>query len=114
MDASHSFGEDVNFIPDESPPRTSNRFRHRITPWDYALFICVAAAILGLTSLLIMVPGLHRDQCEANLTRLGLAFHEYEQAHGHFPAPALARSDGTPLLSWRVALLRRRHPALYQ
>jgi prepilin-type processing-associated H-X9-DG protein len=30
---------------------------------------------------------------------------KYQEAHGHFPAPALARRDGTPLLSWRVALL---------
>ena len=105
MDASHSFGEDVNFIPDESPLRTTNRFGRRITPWICVTLIGVVAAILALTGVLITTPALHRNQCEANLTRLGLAFHEYEQAHGHFPAPALVRSDGTPLLSWRVALL---------
>jgi Ca-activated chloride channel homolog len=105
MDASHWFGEDVNFIPDESSLRTSNRFGHRITPRVCVTLIGGVAAILALAGVLITAPALHRNQCEANLTRLGLAFHEYEQAHGHFPAPAIARSDGTPLLSWRVALL---------
>ena len=51
------------------------------------------------------VSALRKNQCEANLTRLGVAFQNYQQAHGHFPGPALVRKDGSPLLSWRVALL---------
>jgi prepilin-type processing-associated H-X9-DG protein len=46
-----------------------------------------------------------RAQCNAQLNRLGLAFHEYHDARGHFPSPALPRGDGTRLLSWRVELL---------
>ena len=39
------------------------------------------------------------------LKQIGLAFHNYEAANGHFPPPAILGPDGTPLLSWRVAIL---------
>jgi hypothetical protein len=39
------------------------------------------------------------------IKRLGVALNEYHEAHGHFPAPVVAGRDGSPLLSWRVALL---------
>ena len=39
------------------------------------------------------------------LTRIGLAMHKYHEIHGHFPAPAVVRDGGSPLLSWRVAIL---------
>jgi Protein of unknown function (DUF1559) len=105
MDASHSFGEDVYFIPDVSPARTSDWSRHGKVRWGVLVFFGFVAAIGLVPSVLVTARALRRDQCKANLTRLGLAFHEYEQAHGHFPAPALLRSDGTPLLSWRISLL---------
>jgi Ca-activated chloride channel homolog len=101
MDASHSIGEEVHFIPDEAPPRTGDRSRHRKALW-------VALAVFGIlatSGIVLTVQGSRSAQCEANLERLGRAFHEYHEVHGHFPAPALVRSDGTPLLSWRVALL---------
>ena len=31
--------------------------------------------------------------------------HNYREAHGRFPAPAIQGKDGKPLLSWRVAIL---------
>ncbi len=34
-----------------------------------------------------------------------LALHNYNQVAGRFPPAAIARADGTPLLSWRVAIL---------
>ncbi len=106
MDTSHSFSEDVHFIPDESPPRTSDRSRHRKARWVAVALIGVPAAILATQNIVLTtIQGSRRSHCEANLKRLGRAFHEYLEAHGHFPAPAIARSDGTPLLSWRVALL---------
>jgi RNA polymerase sigma factor (sigma-70 family) len=40
-----------------------------------------------------------------NLKAIGLALANYSEVHGHFPAPAIYGKDGTPLLSWRVALL---------
>ena len=46
-----------------------------------------------------------RTQCAGNLRRIGAALHEYHEAHGHFPAPAIVGAGGTKLLSWRVAIL---------
>jgi prepilin-type processing-associated H-X9-DG protein len=47
----------------------------------------------------------HRSRCISNLKQIGLAMHNYHSAHGCFPAAAIIGADGTPLLSWRVALL---------
>jgi prepilin-type processing-associated H-X9-DG protein len=46
-----------------------------------------------------------RMQCASQLRQVGLAMEGYHHDHGHFPAPAMAGRDGTPLLSWRVAIL---------
>ncbi|WP_158633624.1 sigma-70 family RNA polymerase sigma factor [Tautonia sociabilis] len=40
-----------------------------------------------------------------NLQRIALAMHIYAQEHGGRLPPAAIHKDGTPLLSWRVALL---------
>ncbi len=40
-----------------------------------------------------------------NLLRLGVAAHNYVATHQALPPPAIRGKDGTPLLSWRVALL---------
>jgi hypothetical protein len=39
------------------------------------------------------------------LKKLAAAFDAYHAEHGHYPPAATAAKDGTPLLSWRVALL---------
>jgi Protein of unknown function (DUF1559) len=46
-----------------------------------------------------------RKRNVTNLKRIGQAMHSYVDAHGHFPPAALTDSAGTPLLSWRVAIL---------
>ncbi len=42
---------------------------------------------------------------EIRLKKLGDAFDAYSVEHGHYPPAATFAKDGTPLLSWRVALL---------
>ncbi|VTT97500.1 Uncharacterized protein OS=Singulisphaera acidiphila (strain ATCC BAA-1392 / DSM 18658 / VKM B-2454 / MOB10) GN=Sinac_0934 PE=4 SV=1: SBP_bac_10 [Gemmataceae bacterium] len=42
---------------------------------------------------------------EARLKKLAAAFNAYHAEHGHYPPAAATAKDGTPLLSWRVALL---------
>jgi prepilin-type processing-associated H-X9-DG protein len=46
-----------------------------------------------------------RAQCTNNLKQIGLAMHNYHDANGALPKPAMADNDGKPLLSWRVAIL---------
>lgn len=46
-----------------------------------------------------------RQPALKQLGQLGMAIQNYHDANFKFPPPAILRSDGTPLLSWRVALL---------
>jgi Protein of unknown function (DUF1559) len=52
-------------------------------------------------------PGARRslERSAQNLRSLVIAMHAYREAHRTFPPPALCDEAGTPLLSWRVALL---------
>ena len=42
---------------------------------------------------------------EGRLKKLAAAFDAYHAEHGHYPPAFTAAKDGTPVLSWRVALL---------
>jgi hypothetical protein len=44
-------------------------------------------------------------QSKNNLKQLALALHNYDASNNRLPAAAVFGKDGTPLLSWRVALL---------
>jgi hypothetical protein len=46
-----------------------------------------------------------RTQSSNNLKQIGLAFHNFHDAYGAFPAAGGVGDDGKPMLSWRVALL---------
>jgi Protein of unknown function (DUF1559) len=43
--------------------------------------------------------------CKEHLKQIGVAIGAHMQDHDHLPAPAITAADGTPLLSWRVAIL---------
>ncbi len=56
-----------------------------------------------------------RMQSSNNSKQIQLAMHNYADTFRHFPAAAISADDGTPLLSWRVALLPYlEQAALYQ
>jgi hypothetical protein len=98
-------GEEILFIADEPMSRAPASRRWRVFRWLVAAGIAaVVVIVLGLGAVKAVRQS-WCDQCAGRLRRLGQAMHAYHEAHGHFPAPALARSDGSPLLSWRVALL---------
>jgi hypothetical protein len=46
-----------------------------------------------------------RPDKAATIQKIAAAFEKYKEKHGHYPAPAIYGPDGTPLLSWRVAIL---------
>lgn len=49
-------------------------------------------------------PRIRPEKAEA-LKKIAAAFEKYRATHGHYPPAAIYGKDGTPLLSWRVALL---------
>ncbi|APZ91950.1 DUF1559 domain-containing protein [Fuerstiella marisgermanici] len=77
----------------------------------------VVGAIGGWATLLVTIVGLtiatnegaheasRRTQCKNNLKQIALGFHNYHDAHKHFPAAA----GGDPPISWRVLLLSQIH-----
>jgi hypothetical protein len=46
-----------------------------------------------------------RSASKNNMKHLMLAFHNYHDTYGHFPARASYDANGKPLLSWRVHIL---------
>lgn len=46
-----------------------------------------------------------RAQSQNNMKQMMLAFHNYHDRYGHFPAQANYDNNGKPLLSWRVHIL---------
>jgi prepilin-type processing-associated H-X9-DG protein len=72
-----------------------------------------ACSLLGIPILLaLLLPAIQaareaarRAMCANQMKMIGLAWHNYESANGQLPPPAIKDKDGTPLLSWRVAIL---------
>ena len=46
-----------------------------------------------------------RPPCKDNLHSIGLALHNYHDAHGCFPPAYIADTNGRPMHSWRVLIL---------
>ena len=107
MDAVCSIADEIHFISDDAAPspRAWARALWRIVLWGMVAAFAGLPAVAISLSAIAMIRESQRKECQFNLRRLGLAFHEYHEAHNRFPAPAIASRDGRPLLSWRVALL---------
>ena len=78
----------------------------------YVLPVVAAVAIASVHALAGLPQGVQADRPEEdakksqdNLKKIVLAMFTYHKAHGHFPDSAIRDEKGSPLLSWRVALL---------
>ena len=99
-----AFGCFLCLIRLQSPSK--NDLEHKASGSQIAAAMaCVT--LLGLVIALLLPPvssaryATYRTQCKNNVKQLGLAFHNYADQHGQFPASA----NSDPPLSWRVAVL---------
>jgi hypothetical protein len=74
--------------------------------------LCLTSVALGVPCMILVYPVYQqvedaqaRSQLSDRMKQIGLAMHEYHDAHKRLPAHAIYSKDGQPLLSWRVALL---------
>jgi Protein of unknown function (DUF1559) len=115
MDTLTKLEEDILYIPDEQAGSRPVRRLWRALRW---VGVAGAVALVGWVTVMAIDRGVResrRTMCGNQIHELGLALLQYNEAHGRFPAPALAGRDGTKRLSWRVAILPQLgHQALYE
>jgi hypothetical protein len=105
MYTSTSLGEEILVIapgPTKEPRAAARRV---VVAWIAVGVVVALVTLFASLGVLRMQREWLFRQCSDQLKRLGRAMHAYNDAHGNFPAPAIFDADGTPLLSWRVALL---------
>jgi hypothetical protein len=89
----------------------ANQFERRPRWQKVASYSAIAAAFLGALTLLVLPVcayvqgGAARNKSHNNLKQIALTIHNYAEANGHLAPAAIRAKDGTPLLSWRVAIL---------
>jgi hypothetical protein len=105
MDTLTPLSEEILYLPEEAAPKRKAWAIVRIGAWAAMAGIVGLVIGLGAVGAVDFLRQSWRQQCAEHLKRVGLAMHQYQDANDHFPAPALVGPDGTPLLSWRVALL---------
>ena len=73
---------------------------------------CLPAFCIGGILFSLLMPAIQgireqarRAACGDNLRRIGLALQDYHDTHGTLPPAVITAADGTPLHSWRTAIL---------
>lgn len=101
-------GEAVAFPPPS--PSVQSSGTHVVLLILVVVLVCLMLCGGLFAALLLPAVGSAREaarkaQCSNNLKQIALAFHNYHDTYGVFPAAYVADQDGTPMHSWRVAIL---------
>lgn len=113
--AKKPLSRDVDFADDDEDSDPAKRCTFRNQSRSSIIVLIVGGFVFGLinTAVLakLLLPSLSaarepakRAQCVNNLKQIGLALHNYHDAHNAFP-DNIKDAAGQPLLSWRVVLL---------
>ncbi len=97
----------VEIVESPAPPKRPSRPRGKLS-WMKLVALLVAAVPAVPVAICLTGSAVHtsrRNHCAEHLKGLGAALSDYVAGNNHFPAPAITRADGTPLLSWRVEIL---------
>jgi prepilin-type processing-associated H-X9-DG protein len=97
----------IEIVESPTPPKRPSRPRGKLK-WMKLLALLVAAMPAVPVAAYVTASAINtfrRERCVEHLKVVGAAFSAYLADKDHFPAPAITRADGAPLLSWRVALL---------
>lgn len=95
------------------PPRSLEPFSHRVRHGFSLLELLVALVIVGVLAALFLGgsqkvrAAAQRAACANNLRQIGLAAHQYHDAHRHFPSGCAADVPGEPFpyMTWMTRLL---------
>ena len=87
--------------------RPTNRWRQLAKRWYAVAGVLAICALTYQAFLGVSTPreSPRRSQCRNNLKNIGLALHNYHEAHGCFPPAFVADANGKPMHSWRVLIL---------
>jgi hypothetical protein len=86
----------------KSRPRWQTRLAH-FGVWT-PLLACFLIGSVGAYAYVDAATSNAKSQ--SKLKQIALAMHSYESMYGHLPPAAIRAEEGTPLLSWRVAMLQ--------
>ncbi|MEX1233143.1 MAG: DUF1559 domain-containing protein [Planctomycetaceae bacterium] len=98
----------------ESPPTTEGEKTapappkkwYQFTVIEWVVVVAIIAVVIALFWPTVQFRGIDRGStCKNNLKQIGLALHNYHDAHGSFPPAYLADEHGRPMHSWRVLIL---------
>ncbi len=81
--------------------------KRSLSIWDAILALGTVVVLVAFLLPAVRQPrgASRRSQCKNNLKQIGLALHNYHEAHGQFPPAYTVDENGKPLHSWRTLIL---------